>query len=400
MFFLRYLHWEHYGKLHQCVSVILQHLWSVYGSTFVDKCLLYSALAFSFRCYPRSQLKFRSGLYLTFISRFQASLLTAIRRNEISECHLFAIFLVVEAADNSDDLNFVKEHQQGFLSVLKRVMEIAQNQDPDIRRSCRLYYLYNYALSLLRRMELLWVHPSPIERLSLLWKMHMAAEKLPLPEHVPDIRAAMGFPARYWRRVGEEPGWQSLMWNLIDERGTLYICFQRLFVPHFCENRTDESQLVARSVASVKERLAELLDLPSVKDLFRCVSCTLKWKSDCQISNPNATHEMCICPTLQFGCRHSFRKIFFQSFHHTWALVTIMNYLITGAADSGVKCRVRQILRAVPLFRTNSFPYSSGGRRTSLYIAMALLLTTPLLGQKEGKRSGILIANWVQGCRT
>lgn len=204
--------------------------------------------------------------------------MTAIRKNEISECHLFAIFFFVEAVDNSDGLHMVKGHQHGFLSVLKHVMTIAQNEDPDVRRSCRLPYLYNYALSLLRRMELLWVHPSLMERLSLLWEMHLASEELPLPDHVPDIRAAMGLPARYWRSIGEEPEWQSHLWNLIDERGTLYICFQRLFSPHYWGSSDDASQQVADSVGSVKQRLGELLDLPSAKDLFRCVSCILKYE--------------------------------------------------------------------------------------------------------------------------
>lgn len=98
--------------------------------------------------------------------------------------------------------------------------------------------------------------------------MCVIAERLPVPLHVSDIRAAMGLPARYWLQRREDPEWMSHVWSVQDENVMLFICFQRLSCRYHVGISDDEIQLIAQTVVSVRRRLTELSDFPSVKQVF------------------------------------------------------------------------------------------------------------------------------------
>lgn len=280
LFFLRYLHQEKQDVTSPVgVTVVLQHLWNEYGLTFSNTCLLYGALVHSCQSYYRQSTKLpplfskgltcRDQIYYAFVSQFQTTLMMAIQKDEITECHLFAIMLAIAIPH---DREFEMTHTRGFMAVLRSLSTKRRNPKTAILSARRMTYLYNYTLSLVR----LWNYDRGLgesECHPLLWEMHLLNEDLSIPMIVPDIRATVGLPARYWHQSGGDPCWIALVLNLSQEKATLFICFQRMYHPHsFCDNNQDAPRRVIKSLASVTQRLHEVFNLLSVQKLLRCVS--------------------------------------------------------------------------------------------------------------------------------
>lgn len=139
LYLLRRLYYEaRTGDYDHCI--ILQNLWNVYGVTFANKTLLYSALVFS------SQ-RFQGGTVeiLTLISKFNESLLNALQQNNISECHLFALLLFIPNATFFwDMMSYHHCYMQGCIEILKFLCKKSQGSTVG-----SLDYLYHFGYSIL-----------------------------------------------------------------------------------------------------------------------------------------------------------------------------------------------------------------------------------------------------------
>jgi len=109
--------------LYDLDPVVLQHLSTVYGLTSSNQALLYATLCAArclydetIECTPWS--KFEIDPY--FMSRFLAALQDAIRKDEITECHLFAVGLIAELYRHPSREFWI--HFQGFMGILERLL--------------------------------------------------------------------------------------------------------------------------------------------------------------------------------------------------------------------------------------------------------------------------------------
>jgi hypothetical protein len=240
-------------------GVIFQHLFSEYGFTFADKTLLYAALAYS-----RDSVCIDSRadvIYWEYISRFQKSLLSAIQKETISECHLFAIFLVlVNTSRHEQDFD---SHKKGFVTILRRL--VAENENPNtvIQGRPKLTFLWHYSLTFLGRIELAKFRYRPR---NLVWELHDAVEELRLPAILPNNRFTKDFPPLFWEENIRCPDWLSLLCSLLNDKAILRACLERLVRANTEEPRTRSK--VAQSITFVKRRLVAMSNLPCVQNLL------------------------------------------------------------------------------------------------------------------------------------
>lgn len=68
----------------------------------------------------------------------------------------------------------------------------------------------------------------------------------------------------------------------------------------------------------------------------------------------------------------------------TWALLTVMNYLVTGTVDANIAPIVRQALKAEPILRAR-LSHRFEVAASSFFTTLALLLTPLLLQSPEGR---------------
>jgi hypothetical protein len=257
--YLRNLHrafWNIGGKV-GCVRVVFKHLFNEYGFTFPDKTLLYAALAYS-----RKSVWMDSRadvIYWEYISRFQKSLLSAIQKETISECQLFAIFLVL-LSRSRDERDFEIFHKQGFATILRRL--VAANETPNavIQGAPKLSFLWHYLLTFLCRAELATLCR---DGRNLVWELHDAVEELRLPARLPDSRLTKDFPPLLWEENLICSDWLSLVRSLLNDKAILRVCVERVNAE---EPRTWSK--VAQSTTLVKRRLVAMSNLPSVQNLL------------------------------------------------------------------------------------------------------------------------------------
>jgi len=271
LFYLRSLHRDHQGVRNAgCVTGVLQNLWRAYSSTFAgaDHTLLYSAVAYACRRFwtndgewmPQGQ-----DLYWGFISRFHKSLSTAIQAKQVTESHLFAIFLALQSDPNNRD--FEVTHEKGFLDVLKAVT--TNNQSSAVASRCRLPHLYNYLLSFIRRWQM-WEAADTTENIPLLWKLHEIARNLSTTAHALDSRSTDELPTLSWPASGADSPWLELACTVRDVGATVSLCFQQLFCRD--QRAVDLGDPSAQCLASVEKKLTEMLHFPCVAELLHPVS--------------------------------------------------------------------------------------------------------------------------------
>jgi hypothetical protein len=266
-----------------CASVILQHLWKEYGMVFADPTLMYSILAWgsSFDCRfvaPRQRLRD----HWTYKSIFLSNLGQAIVRDEINECHFFAVLFAVltsfyRISDNAErslrefdlDNEELTFHQKGLLRILQKLGEQRSQRVSPMNQP--LQYLYNYALSLVR----LWA--SEGSAASINYEMHLLAENTALPVSVPDARATFALPAKYWLSTGGTPTWQGLEWSISDDIRALFSCFQTILML----NQDDRQYSVytkplEASICALRQKIVDMQKLPCVRDIFDFVFSQLR----------------------------------------------------------------------------------------------------------------------------
>jgi hypothetical protein len=241
--------------------VIFQHLFNEYGFTFTDKTLLYAALAHS--CNSVGINYQADVIYWEYISRFQKSLLSAIQKEAISECHLFAIFLVLISRPRHER-NFEIFHKQGFATILRRL--VAENENPNAviqGGAPKLTFLWHYSLTYLCRIELGILHHVPRK---LVWELHDAFEELRLPAILPDNRITKDFPPLFWEENIRCPDWPSLLCSLLNDKAILRVCLERVLRANAGEPRTWSK--VTQSMTFIKRRLVAMGNLPCVQNLL------------------------------------------------------------------------------------------------------------------------------------
>jgi hypothetical protein len=240
-------------------DVILVHLFDEYGATFPDKTLLYATLAFSSgRCLDAG---FLDAEYWEYISRFQKSMLYAIRKDSISECHLFAIYLVLEGR-YEHDRDFEVSHKQGFATIFRKLVAATPRGATAFQGAPKLTFLWHYCLSTLCRKELTSLHHGCR---NWVWELHDAAEELRFPAILPNDRFPKKLSPLFWEDNIGNPDWASLMSALMNDRAILRVCVARLLCGNAGEHRTISK--VAKSIAFVKRRLNAMRNVEYVRRL-------------------------------------------------------------------------------------------------------------------------------------
>jgi len=144
--------WERYNSstLSSCVGVLLKNLWDSYGTVFSDKSLLYAALAFESYWNNYAAPGWNPNgteEYYYFKYRFNHQLRKALERNEVGECHLFALFLASQSSKS--DVTIFKEesalYQRGMVEVMAALQERPTQYQP-------LRDLHRFSLSFTRRV--------------------------------------------------------------------------------------------------------------------------------------------------------------------------------------------------------------------------------------------------------
>jgi hypothetical protein len=104
------------------VFIVLQNLFNVYGPSFgesrSDRTLLYAALHFKLRFsgLMTAHAPDEEVTQLVLRSKFNHSLMAAIQKDQLTERHLFAIYLVLNSFIGDENLE--STHKMGFVSLL------------------------------------------------------------------------------------------------------------------------------------------------------------------------------------------------------------------------------------------------------------------------------------------
>jgi hypothetical protein len=205
---------------------VLQNLFCEYGFTLSDKTLLYAALTYSRNHwpFPLAPLDGESDiLYWEYVSLFQKNLLSAIRTELISECHLFAIFLVLQSR-SIHERDFEIAHKQGFASILRKL--VSESRKPG-QRFNKLSFLWQIVLSYLRNRELYRLQVS--EPRPLVLELHEVAYEGPVRALFREVsHFGRTLPGTYRGLISKHPRWWSLVQTLYEDRACLRTCLARL----------------------------------------------------------------------------------------------------------------------------------------------------------------------------
>lgn len=235
------------------------HLFDEYGATFLDKTLLYATLAFSSgRCLNAG---FLDAEYWEYVSRFQKSMLCAIQKDSISECHLFAIYLVLQGR-YEPGRDFEVYHKQGFATILRKLVAATQKEAAAIQGTPKLTFLWHYCLSVLCRRELTTLY---LGCRNWVWELHDAVEELRFATILPNDRFPKKFSPLFWEDNISNPDSRSLSCALVNDRALLRVCVERLLGGTTGEERANSK--VAKSISFVKRRLNAMRNLEYIRKL-------------------------------------------------------------------------------------------------------------------------------------
>jgi hypothetical protein len=272
LFLVRRLYNRHYStRISSCVGELLQNLWSAYGSVFANKTLLYAALAFE--CYwdghsTEAWSPHGNYEYYLFKSRFHQSLMDAIQKGDISECHFFALFLASQSAKSG--FHAFKQdaavYQQGMVKVLGVL-----NQQDAAQHYRPLHQLYPFITSFTRRVlcrgdfsmpeyvvEDVAKHPLP------------DGNRLPAATGLQDLRTSGHLPQDCLSNRYDLHRWD--FWNEIDcclcnEFEEMGDCFE-IFVN---QSAPENHHIVAQSIQRTRWKLDNMSNLHDVSYVFQHV---------------------------------------------------------------------------------------------------------------------------------
>ena len=261
LFYLRWIH-DKIGcdRAKDEGEIILPHLWSAYGTTFEDKSLLYATLCFAL--YRHRGRFFSSSLDDEIKSRFLSlchnSLLDAITANTISECHLFATFLLMECYKFSD--SEYKAHQEGFVAILKFLLE---NKDKLPQTDFRVQYLHYFMCN----STVTWRS----RRVGTAWTL---LDHIPVPDRDYEPRVLEMLPPSFWRRTRNGlPASGSIVWSI--SASTLRRMWHEFDAILLAFDANDISVIVSDermdSLVCAKRYFEDAIAIPSVGDFLKAV---------------------------------------------------------------------------------------------------------------------------------
>lgn len=280
LFLIRRLYIRHQSsKVSSCVGVLLQHLWSEYGSIFSNKSLLYAALAFeSYWNGYSTEIWSPSGTveYHSFKSRFNISLMDAIRTEEISECHFFALFLASQSSKSG--INIFKEdlavYQQGMVKVLRFLGPMSRDN-----RFWPLQQQHSFILSFTRRilcrgdfsMPEYLVADVAMDSLPSL-EVKRATNRFPIATSLSEMQIS-SHSSQDCHDRGEDfhkwDYWNDVVCCLCKEFEEMAACFQILVNP--AQQDEESYEWVAHTLNWVRRKVDNMLNLHDVSYVFRCV---------------------------------------------------------------------------------------------------------------------------------
>jgi hypothetical protein len=232
--------------------VFFQHLWGEYGFTPTDKCLLFANLLYGSRV-------FRDLDERALKRQFHASFLAAFEKNQITDCHLFAIVLAAESCV-AEDLVSIGVYKGWFFEVLKRLSkQHGLPTDGSRRRLCQ------FASSLMRRVVPLHSRNDTKITLNYLCDINLIPQDIWSQTNITaqDPRLARVLPIRVCQ--GDQLSWMQVMEWFLGDRYNMFLSFQR-FVN---SNQEDEDrQNWRRSLTSVRQNVNTILQFPDVSKFF------------------------------------------------------------------------------------------------------------------------------------
>jgi hypothetical protein len=120
--YLRFIYKEYWADF-SCYGfhiIVLQHIWAGYGLASSNQALLYATLCTARALYDHVIERKPREIDPYFMSRFLAALQDAIRKDEITECHLFAVGLIADRYLHPSREFWI--HLQGFIGILERLL--------------------------------------------------------------------------------------------------------------------------------------------------------------------------------------------------------------------------------------------------------------------------------------
>jgi hypothetical protein len=369
LFYLRKLYSQRSG--HSAITVLLEHLCGWYGLTFTDKTLLNAALAYSSQECPRWLLDPPPTIYWQFLARFKHYIRLAIQKNELTECHLIAAYVVLSTPTMQLRYREREAHILGFIGILRTLSKTGQSAETFIRGHCKLSYLYRHLVSICFCSPYIFLGPSAHgSNYRLLYKLLSATQTLPIPTTLVDPRATHGFPAQFWKTQLCEPNWFHLSASLESDASALQFAFSQLFCsdPWILEDACHKPPLRPdRLIETVEMNVRDALSLPYVTKFLDGVP------EEESVSTVRTSNEK-----PHFSCsRSNGFTLFLAHLRRTRALLAIVNRL-RGARAESASLIIRQRL---PALVAEDMYY----KRLRLE-ALALLLT-PLFIQDHGGRS-------------
>jgi hypothetical protein len=236
IYYIRFLHSRFSNPSDNVASsIILQNLWREYGLTFEEECLQFAALCFACVQFPSKRTQGEiSYRYYQFKAKFHANLRRALADNRISECHLFALYLVIESLGRHwshlkvDSMASIRSEAQVFQDGFLRILAHCDNLLSLGTLKPRLRFLWGVALAELRRNIYLFPGQLREDRLqhNFSSEMFVASRKLLCHslDRVPDLRIiTQGAVA------GFNPGWWGLGWLTIEGFAALHSFFFHTF---------------------------------------------------------------------------------------------------------------------------------------------------------------------------
>ena len=264
--------------------IILQHLWNVYGLTTPNQSLLYATLCVARRSYegeieqkPWTEIQIDPH----FMSRFLAALQDAINKDEITECHLFAVGLIAKILYYNGRCDDYRIHFKGILDMLNCLLDRQAKRRNFQSTNLSLQWLYPFILTSLSIWPILHTNGSKTnssftqEDLFLGYKAFLALGRMEIPSiGTSDDRAPHLLPIKFWSTVHLQ---RPFMW---DDISRLSLDFRAKFRMEFSVHRDYYHQLEwgvrseeeSELLNATELEFEKVLMLPCVQEFLKYVS--------------------------------------------------------------------------------------------------------------------------------
>ena len=256
--------------------ILLQHLWTVYGVTTPNQPLLYATLCVARHSYQAlAERKTGSEIQIHphFMSRFLAGLRDALRKDEITECHLFAVGLITSVSWRLEQEFSI--HFAGLIDMLNCLLYRRRRFQS---QSLSLPWLYPFMLHHLSALDLLFYPRAGMlypESLLLTFKAFATLAQMEVPSvGSTDDRSLYWLPIKFWPTVQLQ---RSFIWRDISHLfwafGAKFRIELTLHLEYYHHLKLGPRGLEASDLLNgMALDLEILLMLPLVQEFLYCVS--------------------------------------------------------------------------------------------------------------------------------